>query len=270
MKVYTRITESELSAILAAAHRRGKKVTGHLGSVTAGKAVDLGIDGLEHGIFAMSEFVPENADNKRRFCALGALDLDNPGVDALIARIVAKRVVVDPTIVTYQSLHPDFVPVTGDWLRYFGPKARAYQEKRLATPREGDPERDKCLAAAIAKQLAFVGRVHARGGVVVAGTDPVIVTLTPGYGLHRELKNFVLAGFAPVEAIRAATLVAATALGHQKDLGSIERGKLADMVVVAGDPATHIEDVGNTEIVLKEGRVYEPAILRQAAEGKIR
>lgn len=270
VKFYTRITEPEFVAVLNAAHKAGIHATGHLGSITATRAIELGIDGLEHGIFAMSELVPNVKNNQERFCTLAKLDLDSPVVENLVDLIVKKRVAIDPTIVTYQSLHPDFVPVTPDWLKYFSPEARDYQTKLRGSPANRSAAADECLRGALQTQMRFVKKVHDRGGVIVAGTDPVIVTLTPGYGLHRELKNFVEAGLTPVEAIKTVTSVAATVLGRQKDLGSIRKGKLADLVVVNGNPALRIENIGNTEMVFQGGVRYDPATLRKSAEGLIK
>lgn len=155
----------------------------------------------------MSELAPQSRGNQERFCALANLDLNSPIVEKLISAIVKKRVAIDSTIVTYQSLHPDFEPVAPDWLKYFSPEAQTYQNKIRNTPANRNPIADECLQRAIQTQLRFVKKVYDRGGIIIAGTDPVIVTLTPGYGLHRELKNFVAAGLTPVEAIKAATLV---------------------------------------------------------------
>lgn len=268
VKFYTRITEPEFRVVLEAAHKAGIRATGHLDSITATRAIELGIDGLEHGIFAMSELIPPSK-KQDLFCVLADLDLNTPVVENLINSIVKKRVAIDPTIVVYQSLRSDFEPVTPGWLKYFSTEAQAYQTK-LRSSSKPNTARDECLQRAIQKQLQFVKKVYERGGIIIAGTDPVIVTLTPGYGLHRELKNLVAAGLTPVEAIKAATLVAATVLRREKDLGSIQRGKLADLVVVEGTPATRIEDVGNTEMVFKGGVQYDPATLRKSAEGQIK
>lgn len=270
IKFYTRITEPEFLAVLQAARKAGIRATGHLDSITAARAVELGIDGLEHGLFGMSEFSKGAKTRRERFCALAELDLESAAVENLVAAIVRKRVAIDPTIVVYQSLHPDFEPVTPDWLKYFSPDAQAFQTKARNSAPSRNPAADACLQKAIDKQMRFVKKVHDRGGVIIAGTDPVIVTLTPGYGLHRELKNLVAAGLTPIEAIKAATLLAATVLGREKELGSIRTGKLADLVVVKGNPAARIEDVGNTEMVFMSGVKYDPASLRRSAEGQIK
>lgn len=277
VKAYTSITEPELSAVIAAAHGAGKRVTGHLGSVTATRAIELGIDGLEHGLFAMSELADLNTGafpGTESLTGLGNLDLEGPRMKNLIAAIVERRVVIDPTTVTFQEIQPEFEPVTPDWKKYLAPNIRPHVDEMLTwihgmAERQG-PGWPAAMRAALRKQGQFVRAVHDRGGIVVAGTDPVSTDLTPGYGLHRELANLVAAGLTPLEAIRAATHDAALALRREKDLGTIEPGKLADLVVVSGDPARAIEDIGRTEIVIAAGIRFDPAELRRSVEGAIK
>jgi hypothetical protein len=99
-------------------------------------------------------------------------------------------------------------------------------------------------------ERAFV----AAGGLLLAGADPVgIGGNLPGFGDQREIELLVEAGFAPVQAIRIATLNGAIFLGRQDQIGSIAAGKNADLVVMKGDPATRITDFENVEIVFKDG-----------------
>ncbi len=92
------------------------------------------------------------------------------------------------------------------------------------------------------------------GAHVTTGTDSPFVPY--GMSLHTELQTFVDAGLTPYEALRSATLWAAEAVGVSRDLGSLEAGKLADLVIVDGDPLTHIRDAWNVEMVIKNGTVY--------------
>jgi len=78
----------------------------------------------------------------------------------------------------------------------------------------------------------------------------------------------VEAGFSPVEAIKIATLNGATYMGRQDQIGSIAVGKNADLVVLKGDPATHISDIENVEIVFKDGVGYDSAKLLESVKGR--
>jgi imidazolonepropionase-like amidohydrolase len=274
LKLQQQITEAEAAAIIAEAHRRGIKVTGHLGTVTAKRAIELGIDRLEHGITAMSEFSPWQIQGmaawSEKFRTLGALDLDSEPVRELIDLIVARRVALSATTASFEFWAGSYEPVTPDWEKYLAPEIRRTQKGLLLRMQQQPAERSAVFAAGLKKQGEFLKRVHDRGGIVVTGTDPGGKLLIPGYGLHRELKLLVDAGFTPVAAIRAATGHAAQALGVDRDLGTIEAGKVADLVLVDGDPSGDIRAIGNTVAVWKAGTRFDPAALRRQAEGRIR
>jgi imidazolonepropionase-like amidohydrolase len=106
------------------------------------------------------------------------------------------------------------------------------------------------------------------GRLLIAGADPVgNGGVLPGFGDQREIELLVEAGFTPVEAIRSAILSGATFLNRQDRIGSIASGKNADLVVIKGDPATHIDDVENVEIVFKDGIGFDPQKLLDSVKG---
>ncbi|MFH1573282.1 MAG: amidohydrolase family protein, partial [Acidobacteriota bacterium] len=193
VKFYTGITEPEMRSVLEAARRAGLPSAGHLGSITATKAVEMGIDCLEHGIFAMPELLPDPSAAENPNCLLADLDLDSAAVEKLVSLIVEKRVVIDPTIVVFQIQQPDFQPVAPDWLNYLNPAGRKHQSGLPAAVKP-NAAAAACLAGALQTQLRFVKKVHDRGGIIVAGTDPVSPRLIPGFALHREIENLVKAG----------------------------------------------------------------------------
>jgi len=270
LKLQMQVTDAEAKTILAAAHRRGIRVTGHLDSITARRAIELGIDRLEHGLFAMSDFSPGDKPWAEKFRGLADLDLQSRPVQELIDLIVERRVALSATTTSFEEFTPGYVPVTPDWEKYLSPDQRRIQKGRLLRVQALPAERFAWLATAVQKQLEFLKMVHDRGGIVVTGTDPGGKMLIPGFGLHRELALLVRAGFTPLAALRAATQHAATTLGVERDLGTVEAGKIADLVMVTGNPDEDIRAIGATKIVWKAGRQFDPAQLRAAAEGKIR
>jgi imidazolonepropionase-like amidohydrolase len=119
------------------------------------------------------------------------------------------------------------------------------------------PEDAAERAAMFEKYLAFVGELHKRGVPIVAGTDISV----PGHSLHRELELYVQAGFTPMEAIQAATIVPARMMRLDKEVGTIQAGKRADLVVIAGNPLKDIHDIRKIDSVIARGKTYDPAAL---------
>lgn len=267
IKVYTSITEEELKKVIELGHQHNLTVTGHLGSVTATKAIDMGIDGLEHGIIGMPEFFDSGFHPESIACQDNSFDLTNPEIESLIQKIIVNRVYITPTIVTLKAMAADFEPVT-EWKQYISQDAQesVLKLKRMLT---SNTSMQNCISNALPKQNRLLKEINDRGGLIVTGTDPVAPIITPGYGLHREMGLLVEAGLTPMDAIQAATLNAAEALRKQNEFGSIEIGKKANFVVVQGDPSKNISDIGNTIMVIKDGIQYDPAILREYSLGRI-
>jgi cytosine/adenosine deaminase-related metal-dependent hydrolase len=185
-------------------------------------------------------------------------------VTGMVEALVTYGTYLDPTIVVFQPELPDFEPLVAGWEKYLDPDVVAPLRRTLQSM--GHPP---CLPGALEKQAQFVRAVHERGGLIVTGTDPVLPILLPGYGLHRELQNLVEAGLSPLEAIRAATLNGAIAARLDSEKGTIAAGKIADLVVVDGNPDEDITAIGNTRLVFKAGIPYLPESLRQSVEGQI-
>lgn len=266
VKVYTGIPEDQFIVLLEAAHADGLFVTGHLGSISGMRAIELGIDGIEHGLFSMSEFFPQipSTSFRAQYCAISQLDVMSPEVTSIVEALVRQGTYLDPTIVVFQPELPDFEPLVSDWEKYLDPNAVMPLRRTIRSMIQ-----PTCLHEALEKQSQFVKAVHDLGGLIVTGTDPVIPILLPGYSLHRELQNLVNAGLSPLEAIKAATLNAATAIHLEAQKGTIAAGKIADLVVVDGNPDEDIAAIGNNRLVFKEGIPYMPEALRKSVEGEI-
>jgi imidazolonepropionase-like amidohydrolase len=149
--------------------------------------------------------------------------------------------------------------------KYFTPYAQELLEKRG----EPAPESD---AAEFAQRVLEVKSLHDAGGehLLIVGTDePVYTNLLPGFAYHRELLAMTYAGIPNASVLKAATINGARALKVDDQLGSIEPGKLADLVIVQGNPLQDIKAARNVRMVIKDGVAYDPEELLQSAEGMI-
>ncbi|HTS07957.1 MAG TPA: amidohydrolase family protein [Candidatus Eisenbacteria bacterium] len=122
--------------------------------------------------------------------------------------------------------------------------------------------------AFVAKELEVVNEMHHAGVQFLAGTDtPPGVYIFPGFSLHEELQRFVAAGFTPLEALQTATLNPAKFLGRENDLGTIEKGKLADLVLLDANPLDDISNTRKIEAVILNGRYLSRSDLDKMLTG---
>ncbi|HEY2376379.1 MAG TPA: amidohydrolase family protein [Gemmatimonadaceae bacterium] len=269
-KAYMHITRAELGAAIEEAHKRGLKVTGHLCSVTYREAASLGIDNLEHGFFASTDFV---SDKKPDECpgqaagqaAVAAVDPKGEAARALIADLVRRHVALTSTLTVFETFVPGRPVPPG--LEMLEPQLRAqFEQRHAATANNTRSPYPALFGTGAALELAFARA----GGLLITGTDPTGGGgVIPGYSNERALELLVESGFTPLEAIKIGTLNGATFLGRSDKVGSITLGKQADLVVVTGDPSTRISDVRNVEIVFKQGVGYDPAKLRDSVKGRV-
>ena len=271
IKVYNNISEPVLVTIIKTAHARGLTVTGHVPrSVTTTRAVELGMDGLEHIRITGRELLPLAEAKKIDFLPLGSretllwqrFEIDSIGMNKVIANIAGHHVFLDPTLVVDKATFK----MTAEE-RSAEPNNRMLPKALLSRMMERDlpdswlPPNDlrAVAAAGFAKRLKFVGMCYRAGVHLIAGTDgPGIGPTLPGYGLHTEMELFGETGIPPIEALRAATMTAAEALHAQQDVGAIEPGRFADMVIVDADPLRDISNTRRIYRVVKGGEVYDP------------
>jgi imidazolonepropionase-like amidohydrolase len=271
-KAYMHITRAELSAAIAAAHARGIKVTGHLCSIGFTEAADLGIDNLEHGLFVDTEFSAGKQpdvcpDTKAAVAHLATLKVDGPEIRGLIKHLVAKHVAVTSTLPVFETFVPGRAPQDARVLDAMLPQARA---EYLKTREHIAATKDSPWPQAFQLEMAFEHAFVKAGGTLLAGLDPTgYGGVIAGYGDQREVELLVEAGFTPVQAIQIATLNGDRFMGVDQEIGSIDVGKAADLVLVKGNPATHIKDIENVAIVFKDGVGYDPTKLVKAAEGTV-
>lgn len=267
IKVYSSIKPELVPVIIADAHKRGMRVSGHVpAAMFADQFVQAGADELQHINFVFLNFFRDVTETRTpaRFTEPGkrgaGLDLDSAAVRDFIELLKSRHVVVDPTLATFESLYrarpgspdPAFASVAS---RMPTQLRRGFLAGGL--PAEG--ETDALYRRSYANMVKMVGLLHRSGVQIVAGTDTL-----PGFGLHRELELYREAGIPASEILQIATLRAAKLMKRDGELGSIQPGKLADLVLVAGDPTEDISTVRNTKLVVKDGVVFDPARIYEA------
>jgi imidazolonepropionase-like amidohydrolase len=267
-KVYMNITRAQLGAAVEEAHARGLKVTGHLCSVTYAEAADLGIDNLEHGFMASTDFVankepdvcPGQPQGQR---AVAAVDENGDAFKALVKKLVDKRVALTSTLTVFETFTPGRPLPPG--LDVLAPQLKEQFERTHARTAQNTQSNYSALfPKAMKLERAFANA----GGQLIAGTDPTgSGGVVPGYSNQRQLELLVEAGFTPVEAIKIGTLNGARYLGRDGQVGSIAIGRQADLIVINGNPAATIADVRNVETVFKQGIGYDPARLIDSVRG---
>jgi imidazolonepropionase-like amidohydrolase len=271
LKFYTDVSRDVLGAAITQAHKRGVKVTGHLCSVSFREAVALGIDNLEHGLFVNTDFDPEKRPD---FCPpdalakLASLDTKGDAAKATIRAMVQKKVPMTSTLPVFELFVPNRPPLERRVLEAMAPDVRA--EYLTSRARLSEPDAFSISPAVFRKAQEFELEFVRAGGLLAAGVDPTgNGGALPGFGDQRNYELLIEAGFTPVEAIRIMTLNGATVLGEDSRLGSVTPGKLADIVVIKGDPIARPAEIRNVAIVFKEGVGYDPAKLIEACRGLV-
>ena len=269
VKAYMQISRAALAAGIDEAHARGMKVTGHLCSVTYAEAAALGIDNLEHGFMASTDFV---ADKQPDVCpgqaraqqALAAVDENGAAFRTLVQTLVDKHVALTSTLTVFETFAPGRPTPPG--IDVLVPQLQeSFRRAQERVARSTDSVYKRLFPKGMALERAFAKA----GGLLIAGTDPTgSGGVVPGYADQRKLELLVEAGFSPLEAISIGSANAATYLGRASRIGTIGVGKQADLVVVAGDPSTTIADVRRVETVFKHGVGFDPAKLIESVKGQ--
>jgi len=271
LKFYTDVSRDVLGAAIKQAHKRNVKVTGHLCSISFREAVALGIDNVEHGLFVNTDFDPEKRPD---FCPpdalakLASLDTRGEAARTTIREMVSHRVPMTSTLAVFELFVPNRPPLEPRTLEAMAPDARA--EYLTSRARLSEPGSFAISPEVFRKAQQFELEFVKAGGLMAAGVDPTgNGGALPGFGDQRNYELLIEAGFTPVEAIRIMTLNGATILGEDKRLGSVTQGKLADLVVIKGDPIARPAEIRNVAIVFKGGVGYDPAKLVEACRGLV-
>jgi imidazolonepropionase-like amidohydrolase len=270
-KAYTNITRAELKAAIEAAHARGDKITGHLCSVTYREAAELGIDNLEHGFGVMTDFIPEKQPDicpPHSQTRLADLDVNSDGVKSLIRLLVEKHVALTSTLTVFETFTAGRPEAPEGARALLIPELRKYYEDHWTDAQTSDG--GKAYAKILPKLMTLERRFVAAGGTLISGTDPTgFGGVVPGYSAKREVELLVEAGFSFPEALKIATLNGARYLGRDKDVGSLETGKRADIAIVTGDPARDPMALENMPFVFKAGIGYRADAIIASLKGQV-
>jgi enamidase len=269
-KAYMNITRAELGAAIEEAHKRNLKLTGHLCSVTYAEAAALGIDNLEHGFAASTDFV---ADKKPDICpgqgpgqqTIVDLDANGAPFKTLVKTLVDRKVTLTSTLTVFETFTPGRPMPPG--LDVLLPELKTQFEQTYANTARSTTSRYSTL---FPKMMKLEREFVRAGGTLVAGTDPTgSGGVIPGYSNQRQLELLVEEGFTPLEAISIGTLNGARYLGRADHVGTLAVGKQADIVLLAGNPAADITSVRRVETVFRQGVGFDPVKLIQSVSGKV-
>jgi imidazolonepropionase-like amidohydrolase len=259
MKIYSSVKLEELKAVAQEAHRLGMTVTGHVpNGLTPYQAIEAGQDQINHMHYIIDMMLPPAPGGRKaeeQFKAVAALDVNSPDVQKAISFLKDHGTVVDPTLALYEL----FGASTAKPPASFEPGIDKLPGELKAQLVEVGPPRpySDVVERAFDKQLEILGAMHRAGIPIVAGTDQAV----PGHSLHREMELYVKAGFTPMDAIQAATIVPARAMGVDKEVGTLETGKRADLIVLDADPLADIHNSRKVEFVVTNGTMYNTAEL---------
>jgi imidazolonepropionase-like amidohydrolase len=255
VKIYSSMAPALVAPIAQYAHAHGMRVVGHVPEgMTAQQAVDAGYDSVSHLHYVFDAVpAPKGLSRSEWLAHELAVDFTAPVFTKLFATLVAHHTVIDDTASLYE-------------LGAFSTDEALKREPGIATvPAQlagfyasGVAPKDAELAAKLwDKDVALIKLLHEHHIPLVAGTDINV----PGHSLHRELEIYVQAGFTPLEALQAATIVPARYMHRDKELGTIEVGKRADLVILTADPLADIHNIRKIDRVIARGKIYDARAL---------
>lgn len=273
-KAYIGVDKPTLKAAIDAAHKNKLKITAHLDAVTYREAANMGIDNLEHGFIASTDFVFDKKENERPAAgiaikSLGNLDVQTDSVKQFIQFLIDKKVGITSSLAVFEGATTTQPQPNEDAVNAMSPDTRDFYFKRLIAVKSAKAltDTDKAFAKAAKMEKLF----YDMGGLLTVGTDPTGNGGTlAGYGNWRAIELLVEAdGFTPLEAIKIATQNGSVALGLDKTIGTIEAGKSADLLIIDGDPAKNISDIRKVLFVFKNGVGYNSKKLFESVKGKV-
>ncbi len=291
IKVYSRLSRDSYYAIADEASKRGIPFEGHVpDAVTAAEASDAGQRSIEHltrvalacsndqeAIRTATEHAeaafraPDAtmAQKMQNGAAIIALEqrtvdtFDEATAQALFARFVKNKTWQCPTLTLLRAMIDDPLPADDPRLKYLSKTVRAHWEAGYYRnfPPPARTAMAKLTRAEFDQSLKIVGAMNRAGVSLLAGTDAMNPECFPGFGIHDELALLVEAGLTPLEALQAATRNAALFMGELEKRGTLEAGKVADLVLLEKDPLEDIHNTRSIQAVVLNGKLFRRADL---------
>jgi imidazolonepropionase-like amidohydrolase len=268
IKIYSSIKPELVPIISDRAHARGLRVSGHVPAfMSARQFVEAGADEIQHINFIELNFLfPEVKEtrNRDRFIKVAEhareFTPDKPEVREFIAFLKQHHTVLDPTMDAFEGLFCGNPTVVMPGLEEIAPRFPPQVRRQLLSGAlEVPKDKEAAYQDAFPAMLRLLKALYDAGITIIPGTDNLA-----GYMLHHELELYVKAGIPAGEVLRMATLTPALVMGVDKDRGVIAAGKLADMVLIDGDPTQDMRDIHKIKTVIKGGKVYDPAAIEKA------
>ena len=260
IKVYQDLPPDLVRAAIDQAHRRGLRVIGHVQATTWTEAARMGIDFICHAAPWSAAYLPEASRTGYQETIFGRvywlehLYLDGPALKEMIAALVDHHVSVDPTLMAFRT------KFWGDDPRYTENPRRGEAPPKLwagfarrSNTADWTPEQYRAARTQWTTLLGLVKRMYDAGVLLTAGTDTPFPWIIPGVSYHEELRLLREAGIPDAAVLRMATVNAAAALHREGEIGRVEPGMRADLVVLRGNPLAEIANTEKIEMVLREG-----------------
>jgi imidazolonepropionase-like amidohydrolase len=283
LKVYSLLSRESYFAIADEAKKQGIPFAGHVpNTVTVAEASDAGHKSMEH-LYGILISCSKREDEIRKTLAatpvaerrqvqnklFTELDYDETKAKALFARFVKNQTWQSPTMTVLRSMASlDLETFISDpRLKYMPPSFKNFwnpkNDFRLKTMTAEDYAFQRKM---LEKHKYLVGKMRRAGVEFIAGTDVMNPFCFPGFSLHDELALYVESGFTALEALQTATINPARYLGMEKTLGTIEAGKLADLVVLDANPLQEIRNTTKVSMVVAQGRLFASESIKQMLE----
>jgi len=258
IKLYSSINPAWVKPLADKAHGYGMRVCGHIPAfMTASQAIDAGYDEITHLNMLMLNFFGDTVDtrNMTRFKLVGtkgaSIDVNSDAVKSFIQKMKDKNITIDPTITVFEAM---FTDLPGKVSRVYLPIEKYLPSQTKRNAMSGGFVDDESLAPQYGRSYEtmkkFLKALYDNGITILAGTDGGIV--------QHELEVYSECGIPNYDVLRMATYFPAKEYGLLDKYGTVAPGKIANLILIDGDPKKNIQDIRKIYLTIKEGKIYSP------------